>query len=79
MDLAMTPAQIEAAARELCKLRGLDPEAAGGWTFLSGEIQRFAEVGTAIAAVLQAPEKLPRSRKKTVDIQKQNGKIPANC
>lgn len=75
----MTPAQIEAAARELCRLRGLDPEATGGWTFLAGEIQRFAQVGTAIAAALQAPEKLPRNRKKTVDIQKQSSKIPANC
>jgi hypothetical protein len=80
----MTPAQIEYAARELCKARGLDPDEESGyhecapaarrtggtlpraWESYRDEIERFAQVGTAIAAALQHEEK-PTRRKKRLD------------
>jgi hypothetical protein len=75
----MTPAQIEAAARELCRMRGVDADIAvftkGDddsivrsvrpselFVLFAGEIRRFAEVGTAIAAALQQAE--PKKRRK---------------
>jgi hypothetical protein len=73
----MTPAQIESAARELCKARGLDPDAEiVPSCFVAGcrlhvdmaklEVAHFAQVGTAIAAALHN-EKVPVKRKKRLD------------
>lgn len=72
----MTPAQIEAAARELCRMRGIDPDdEIAPSCFVDGcrfhadaakvEVERFAQVGTAIAAAMQ-PEKPPRRRKEKI-------------
>ena len=76
----MTHDQLEAAARELAKMRGLDPDAEAGpgmpypstrrtewkwarvWEAHAEEVERFAEVGTAIAAALQQAE--PKKRRK---------------
>jgi hypothetical protein len=74
----MTPAQIEQAARELCRMRGLDPDGSGQerwgvrpnehdmpiWHCARGEIERFVQVGTAIAAAMQ--QGLPRKTRKKV-------------
>jgi hypothetical protein len=72
----MTPAQITAAAHELCRLRGENADEVVSdsdrgplgtrWQFATEEIQRFAQVGTAIAAALQQEEK-PTRRKKGLD------------
>jgi hypothetical protein len=69
----MTDAQIEAAARELCRLRGLDPDECAdwpdespplGWRAQVPEVRSFAEVGTAIAAALaeKKPKRAARAR-----------------
>jgi hypothetical protein len=74
----MTPAQIETAARELCRIRGIDPDATVQnaylvylsphpkleWHAAAREVERFIQVGTAIAAVAELPK--PR-RKKRLD------------
>jgi hypothetical protein len=80
----MSPEQIEAAARELCRMKGLDADAMDGtgylvvsrepwmmkegaianWRLLVPEIERFIQVGTAIAAVAELPKP---SRKKRLD------------
>jgi hypothetical protein len=70
----LTPAQIEAAARELCRTWGQDPEEQMGeagprWRIVVPEIERFCEIGTAIAEALQQSEvgtdkpRAPRKRK----------------
>lgn len=64
----MTPDQIERAARELCKMRGHAPDVAA--EYLRTEVERFAQVGTAIAAVMQreaggVATKTPRRKKVT--------------
>lgn len=63
----MTPSQIEAAARELCRMRQINPEqeyspGLTAWQHAEIEVRRFAQVGTAIAAVMQPP-RVPRKRK----------------
>ena len=69
----MTPDQIEAAARELCRMRQINPEqeyspGLAAWQHAEIEVRRFAQVGTAIAAVMQregaaVAMKIPRKRK----------------
>lgn len=88
----MTPDQIEQAARELCRMRGKDPDATNdihyrasclpwdttpitivpveNWRSVAPEVERFAQIGIAIAAVMQreAPAvamKTPRKKKAT--------------
>lgn len=62
----MTHEQLVAAARELCRLRGLDPDdqsdyppEAKLWQVAVLEVERFAEVGQALAAVAALPEGKP--------------------
>jgi hypothetical protein len=75
----MSPEAIEAAARELCRARGIDPNASVSelrmewptgiaceplaWQSLALEVRRFAQVGEAIAAVLAAPKPKRAPRK----------------
>lgn len=58
----MTPDQIEAAARELCRIRGYEPDVAADyplapvgkcWEQMLPEVERFAQVGTAIATAMK--------------------------
>jgi hypothetical protein len=62
----MTPAQIEAAARELCRIRAIPPEkeyapGMAAWQHAAIEVERFAQIGEAIIAAQQT--KAPRKRK----------------
>jgi hypothetical protein len=59
----VSPDLLEAAARELCRMRGYEPDAPAHyplepigtcWEQMRTEVERFAQVGTAIAAVLHA-------------------------
>lgn len=66
----MTDDEINTAARELCKLRGHDPEGAAGWqhtefgpratvTHLSKaieEVRAFVQIGTVLAIVGALPK-----------------------
>jgi hypothetical protein len=66
----MTPAQLETAARELCLMRGINfanktpSYEASTIRHATEEIERFAQVGTAIAAAMQ--QVTPRKTRKKV-------------
>lgn len=78
----MTPEQTAAAARELCRIRGIDPDAMdaigyrvslhpwraeeapmANWKGVTDEIERFAQVGQAIASVIDMPRPTKRKAK----------------
>lgn len=75
-DLQMTDAEIEAAARELCRLRGVDAEGEAGtpphpyppgarllWECYAPEVRSFAQVGTAIASVMVKAKRKAKEKK----------------
>lgn len=75
MDVLVTDAQIESAARELCRAKGYDPDGkpeyplppypAPTWKVFEHRVREFLEIGTALAAVGALPEQpAPASRRR---------------
>jgi hypothetical protein len=69
----MTPEQVEAAARELCRLRGVDADAPyktpadpfarhTAVEHFAAEVVEFAQVGTAIASVMVKPRRARKEK-----------------